>query len=271
LKRATTISVLCLLFASAAHAQEQGFEDSRLEFRVGGQAFTQFTTRVRIDSETLGIGTEVELEDELAVEDSTGVGRLDGVLRFGRRHALAMSYYDITREGTRSIVRDIRVGDSVFPINTAVTTEFEQEIIKAAYRFRFINKDRANLSGSFGLHTMRFSSALRGANGTISEENETDAPLPVIGIQGAYKLGGKWSLNGSLEWFDITSGDLQGTFTDSIVAVEHQTFENFGFGFGYDRLALRFEAGSEDLRGRLDVKFDAAMIYFNGRFGSVGR
>jgi hypothetical protein len=271
LKPTKPISILCLLLASAAHAQEQGFEDSRLEFRIGGQAFTQFTTRLRIDSETLGTGTEFELEDELAVEDSTRVGRLDGVLRFGRRHALAMSYYDITRQGTRNIAKEIRVGNSVFPLNATVTTEFEQEIIKAAYRFRFINKDRGNLAGSFGVHTMRFSSAMRTTNGAVSAENETDAPLPVIGIQGAYKLGGKWSLNGSLEWFDVQAGDLQGKFSDFIVAVEHQTFDNFGFGFGVDRLALRFDAGSEDLTGRLDIRFDAAMIYFNGRFGSVGR
>ena len=57
------------------------------------------------------------------------------------RHAFAMSYYNITREGTRNISKEIHYGDSVFPINAAVTTEFDQEIIKAAYRFRFMDKD----------------------------------------------------------------------------------------------------------------------------------
>ena len=47
----TTISVLCALFAFAAEAQQEGFEDSRFEVRVGSQTFTSFTTRLRLDSE----------------------------------------------------------------------------------------------------------------------------------------------------------------------------------------------------------------------------
>jgi hypothetical protein len=273
LKHTTTILVLCALFAFAAEAQAQqeGFEDSRFEVRVGSQSFTSFTTRLRLDSDTLNTGTEVELEDDLAVDDKTGVARLDGVVRFGQRHAFAMSYYNITREGTRNISKEIHYGDSVFPINAAVTTQFDQEIAKAVYRFRFINKERANLAASAGLHVMTFSTSMRTLNGMTSEQRETTAPLPVIGLQGAYKLGGKWNLNGSVEWFDVQAGDLQGTFSDFLVGVEHQTLERFAFGFALNRLALRFDAGDADLRGRLDIKFDAGLLYVKGNFGSTGR
>ena len=271
MKPTIIIAILCVVFASAAHAQQEGFEDSRLEFRIGSQTFTKFSTRLRLDSETLGVGTELELEDDLAVDDSTGVARLDGVLRFGRRHAFTMSYYDITREGTRSISRTIQVGDSIFPLNAAVTTEFEEEIIKAAYRFRFMDKDRGNLAFSAGLHVMNFATSMRTLNNLISEQSETTAPLPVIGLQGAYKLGGKWNLNGSVEWFDVQTGDLQGTFTDFIVGVEHQTLEHFAFGFALNPLGLGFDAGDADFRGYLDIDFDAGLLYVKGRFGQITR
>ena len=272
LKHTTTISVLCALFAFAAEAQQQeGFEDSRFEVRVGSQTFTSFTTRLRLDSETLGTGTEVTLEDDLAVDDKTGVARLDGVLRFGGRHAFAMSYYNITREGTRNISKEIHYGDSVFPINAAVTTQFDQEIAKAAYRFQFMDKPRGNLAVSGGLHVMTFTTSMRTLNGMTSEQRETTAPLPVLGLQGAYKLGGKWNLNGSVEFFDVTVGDMQGTFSDFIVAVEHQTLEHFAFGFALNRLALRFDASDEEFTGRLDIKFDAGLLYVKGNFGSTNR
>jgi hypothetical protein len=271
LKHTTTISVLCALFAFAAQAQQEGFEDSRFEVRVGSQTFTSFTTRLRLDSETLGVGTELELEDDLAVDDKTGVARLDGVVRFGGRHAFAMSYYDITREGTRNISREINYGDTVFPINANVTTEFDQQIVKAAYRFRFMDKERGNLAASAGLHVMTFTTSMRATSGLTTNQKETTAPLPVIGLQGAYKLGGKWNLNGSVEWFDVQAGDLQGTFSDFIVAVEHQTLERFAFGFAMNRLGLRFDAGDADFSGRLDIKFDAGLLYVKGRFGSTDR
>jgi hypothetical protein len=271
LRPTKTIAIFCVLFSSAAQAQTDGFEDARVEVRLGSQTFTSFTTRLRLDSETLGVGTELELEEDLAVDDKTGVARLDGVLRFGRRHALTMSYYDINREGTRSISREIHVDDSVFPINTALTTEFEQEIVKAAYRFRFMDKDRGNLAFSAGLHVMTFTTLMRTQNGLITEQNETTAPLPVIGLQGAYKLGGKWNLNGALEIFDVQTGDLQGTFSDFIVAVEHQTLDHFAFGFALNRLGLGFEAGDDDFSGRLDIDFDAGLLYVKGHFGQINR
>ena len=109
-----------------------------------------------------------------------------------------------------------------------------------------MDKARGNLAVSGGLHVMTFTTSMRTLNGMTSEQRETTAPLPVLGLQGAYKLGGKWNLNGSVELFDVTVGDMQGTFSDFIVAVEHQTLEHFAFGFALNRLALRFDAGDEE-------------------------
>ena len=64
---------------------------------------------------------------------------------------------------------------------------------------------------------------------------------------------------------------MQGTFSDFIVGVEHQTLERFAFGFAVNRLGLHFEAGDEDFTGRLDLNFDAGLIYVKGRFGSTDR
>lgn len=266
-----TILAIGLLTCSPALAQgpDPSRFDDRLEIRVGGQVFSTFTTRVRIDSETLGLGTEIDLEEELDVEERISVARLDALLRFNRRHGLSMSLYDISREGARTTTRDINYGDAVFPAGTPVVTEFNQEVIKLAYRLRFVNKPRAELSGSFGLHTMQLSSALRALDGSIAQAHDADAPLPVIGVQGVYQFADRWRFNGSVEWFDIQSGDLQGRFSDFLVAVEHQTFDRFGFGIGVNRLGLRFEAGDENLSGRLDIGFTAAVIYFKGNLGTV--
>jgi hypothetical protein len=260
-----------LLTSSSSLAQlpDSTAFDDRFEVRVGGQVFTEFTTRLRIDSESLGLGTEIDLEEDLDVEERISIARLDGLFRINRRHSLAMSLYDISREGVRTTTREINYGDAVFPVGTPVISEFEQKIIKLAYRFRFVSKSRAELSGSFGLHTMQLRSALRAVDGSIAQTRDADAPLPVIGVQGSYRFADRWRFSGSVEWFDIQSGDLQGTFTDFVVAVEHDTTERFGFGVGFNRLGLRFEAGDENLSGRLDVGFAAALIYFRGRFGTV--
>ncbi len=111
--------------------------------------------------------------------------------------------------------------------------------------------------------------ALRALDGSVVQERDADAPLPVIGLEGTYALADRWRLTGSMEWFDMQSGDLQGTLVDLLASVEHQTFENVSFGIGLNRFQFDFEAGDENLSGKIDVTFDAAVIYVKGSFGSI--
>ena len=263
------LGTIVLITPLAVVAQEEYEDDEqRFSYRVGAQLFTSFSSRLRIDSETLGRGTEFSVENDLSVEESFQILRLDGVYRFGRRHSIAASFYDIQRDGARTISRDIQYGDETFPIDSAVASSFDQSIIKLAYRYQFMNRPRLDMAASFGLHTLQVEQSLRTTNGLLAASSSADAPLPVLGIQGSYRFTPKWRITGSAEWFDVQAGDLKGTFLDALVAVEHDTFEKVGFGFGFNRLELDVEAGDKNLRGQVDLTFDAAVIYVKGGFGA---
>lgn len=78
----------------------------------------------------------------------------------------------------------------------------------------------------------------------------------------------KWRIVGNFEWFDVQAGDFDGTFLDALVSVEHDTFERVGFGFGINRFELDVVSGDENLRGLIELTFDAAVFYVKGGFGS---
>ena len=82
--RRTLVATIIVLAAPVVAAQEavDDLDQERFTFRVGAQLFTNFTTRLRVDSATLGRGTELVVEDDLSVEDSLQVGRLDGTYHF---------------------------------------------------------------------------------------------------------------------------------------------------------------------------------------------
>jgi len=116
LKRTTSTWALALMLPALATAQGPDNENpDRFSFRIGAQAFTTLTTRLRLDSETLGMGTEIELEDAANLEEHIQVVRLDGTYNFNRRHHADFAYYDIDREGGRSTTQDISFGDVFFP------------------------------------------------------------------------------------------------------------------------------------------------------------
>jgi hypothetical protein len=58
-------------------------------FRIDAGAFlASFDTTLRVDSKTIGQGTDINLEDDLAYDDSTATYLINGYWRFARRHRL---------------------------------------------------------------------------------------------------------------------------------------------------------------------------------------
>ncbi len=267
--RRTLVVTIIVLAAPVVAAQEavDDLDQERFTFRVGAQLFTDFTTRLRVDSATLGLGTELVVEDDLSVEDSLQVGRLDGAYHFNQRHSIVASFYDIRRTGTTEISRDINFGDESFQVNTVVKSDFDQSIIKLTYRYQFLDRPKFDMRASFGLHTMKFKTELAVTDGSRSQTADANAPLPVFGIQGAYRFSPKWRVVGSAEWFDVQSGDLKGTFLDALFSIEYEISERYGVGFGFNRFELNVETDAENWNGEVTVRFDAAVLYFKGGFG----
>ena len=250
-----------------AQTPESELLDDKFYFRIGGQAFTRFRTTIRVDSETLGRGTEVTLETDANLEEKITIGRVDGSFRFTDRHSAAFSYYDIERTGSGIIDKEIEWDGEIFPINTTVESHFRQRIFKLSYAYTFLLRPKGLMAASAGLHTMHFDTGLRALDGTRERSNSTDAPLPVLGLQGQYRFGEKWRFVGSIEWFDVKTNGYSGTFSDALLSVEHDTWDRFGIGFGINSFGLDVRSGDGDLRGIIDLRFDSFLVYFKGQLG----
>ncbi len=241
--------------------------DGKFYFRIGGQAFTHYSTTLRVDSETLGRGTQLTLESDTNLEETINVARLDGGYRFTDRHSMAFSYYDIDRTGSRIIDLDIKWAEEIFPDGIKVESRFRERILKLSYAYTFLIRPKGIMAASAGLHTMRFDAGLQALDLSRRERSTTaDAPLPVFGIRGQYRFADKWRLVGQMEWFDVKTGDLDGTFSDALLTVEHDTWDRFGFGFGINSFGLNVSSGDEDLKGIIDIQFDSFVVYFKGNF-----
>jgi hypothetical protein len=263
------VTVLALAAPGLAVSQTSESEllDGKFYFKVGGQFFTQYSTTIRVDSETLGRGTQLNFESHTGLEESINVARLDGGYRFTDRHSMAFSYFDIDRTGSRTIDLDIKWADLIFPDGIKVESRFRERILKLSYAYTFLIRPKGVMAVSAGLHTMRFDAGLQALDLSRRERSATaDAPLPVFGIRGQYRFADKWRFVGQMEWFDVKTGDFSGTFSDALLSVEHDTWDRFGFGFGVNSFGLDVRSGDEDLKGIIDIQFDSVLVYFKGNF-----
>lgn len=217
---------------------------NRFSARVGGFA-VRFKTRARVDSETLGTGTDLDLEDDTTLDRSTTEARLDGHVRFGKRHRLDYGYVGFRRTGDRILDQQIQFGDEVFDINAQLTTEFKNDLYKLAYRYDVLRKPTWDLGLSFGFSAFAMDlglQAIPAGGGTIVAESEDFiAPIPMLGVHTDVKLADEWYLRAGGEFFDVGVDDYEGKLTDTRIAVDWYPFRNVGFGIGFNRMRMTFE------------------------------
>jgi len=113
--------------AESDKAEEKPWE--RFSLNLGG-GIVYMKSDVRIGSQSTGIS--VNLEDALGLDTNMVVLRAEGIARLGdsRRHRLDFGYFDLSRSGTKTLGRDITIGDTVYPTGTTVDTEFDMKLFK---------------------------------------------------------------------------------------------------------------------------------------------
>jgi len=230
----------------------------------GVAAYDKFTTSMSVSGDVAG--AMVDFEDLLGIDESTTIARFDGHYSFNRRHRVDFSYYDIRRNGTRSIDEDIEFGDVVIPAGS-VDSFFNTQIFKLAYRYNFVADTRTVIGASFGAHVMGIDAGISNDSFAVEETFRVAAPLPLIGMHGSYALSDTWSLNASIEFLQFDIDAYRGFISDSRLTIEHDTFEHFGWGLGFNGFKIDGNIeGDGDLEADLEYGYQGLMLYLRGYF-----
>ena len=260
------------LLAGVAQAQEAKSPWEKASIQLG-VLDTHSDTEMRIDSETLGVGAVVNVEDALGVDSNKRTYRIDALYRPGstRRHQWDVAYFDSRRSGDKVLEEEIQVGDTVFPLGAAVSSEFNLRFLNVNYSYAFFQDERVRLSAAVGLHVTGVELKMKSPGLALFEDESFTAPLPVVGMRGEVLLTQSWRLKGSMDVFYLRYDNVEGALVDSLVAVEYLPFKNVGFGLGVNtvRLTARADGNNSarvDLNGEVTFTLGGAMLYVKGYF-----
>lgn len=254
-------SAVVMLLAGAASAQEQ----SELPWKRGalslGGFITQSDAGLRLDSQTLGRGTQLSLKNAFGIDDSVDSFRADGFWRFFPRHRFDISYYDLSRDGSRTLSATIQVRDQTFVLGTTVTTELNLAIYKAGYSYSFVQNRRFDLAASLGVFGIDTKFGISATGIGTRETASLFAPLPVVGLRGAFAVTPKFFVRAGVQYFGLDLGDVSGQLVDAMVVVDYDIFNNIAVGAGYNFVDLDLEAEESKLRGSLDFDYSGAIVF----------
>jgi len=246
-----------------ADAQSAGMDKASLSLSV---FLTHRDSNTRLDASAGDPGTDVDLENELGLNRSDSVFRVDAFYKFNEAHRIDVSWFDLSRSSSKVIERDIEWNDTLYPIDTAVNSEFDLDIYKVAYTWSFLRKDRNFLGATGGLYIADTGTSLIADSIGAREVTSATAPLPVIGLRGQYFFTQKWSVRASGEFFMYESGDWDGDLVDLYLGVDYEFSERIAVGVGFNSVTFDLGVSKENFTGQLDWGYSGSLVFLRGRF-----
>jgi hypothetical protein len=210
---------------------------------------------------------EGNVEDALNLDSSLTVFRGDAFVRLGssKRHRLDFSYYDLRRSATRTLEKDLEIGDNTYPIGTTVDSSLDFQIIKGGYSYSLLQDNRVDIALGAGLFVIPINFEISAAGRRSTAESIT-APLPFVHLRADVALTPKFFLRQTYEIFYLKVNTFEGSLFNGLIALEYNPWKYIGFGFGYNIFRVAFKAeGSDypyvDFTGKIQLNYGGLLLY----------
>jgi len=218
-----------------------------------------------LNSTTNGTGTTVNLEDMLGLSDHKTVGEIQGRVRLGEKWRIEAEYFSLNRSSSRAISKDINWGDNTYHAGTTVASQFDSDIFRLSLGYSFIKNTEGELGVAIGAHITDFTTSL-GASNVGTSARDTLAPLPTIGLYGAYAFTPRWLLSGRGDIFSIKYGDYDGTLVNVTAKVDYRVSRHFGVGVGYRYVDYDVNMTKPRFTGNINYVFNGPTVYATTSF-----
>ncbi len=228
--------------------------------------------QIRFDPSSLKLGTEVDWDQRFGLADSHRF-RVDGLWRFKPRHHLRVLYTDYSQTDRARIDKEIQWGDELIPVNSDVTGRLGFKIVELAYEYTFLKRPNHELAASLGVHYTALSAQLFATlnsasvgSRSVGGEAPVDAPLPVVGLRGLWRVGKNVYLDAQVQYFSLTVNDIAGSLSNRRAALIWQPAARWGVGVGFDAFEVEARLKDGDFRGTVDWAYRGPQAFVNYTF-----
>jgi hypothetical protein len=260
------LALLAVVVCGSAAAQNvHPALTDRWNFQLG--AFVPKTdTTLRLDATaTVRPGTSLSFEDDLGFSDTKTIPAILASVRLGERWKIEGEYFSLHRSSARAINRTINWGDQTFTVGTVVAGEFDSDIYRLSVGYSFIKNNQAELGAVVGLHVTDFKASLAAA-GVGAQTGDGLAPLPTIGLYGAYAFTPQWLVSGRADYFSFNYNEYDGKLINFTLGVDYRFTRHFGAGIAWRHVDYQLDATKVKYTGEVNYKFTGPMVYLNASF-----
>jgi hypothetical protein len=101
---------------------------------------------------------------------------------------------------------------------------------------------------------------------TSARPASVDAPLPVIGLRGMWRIGGNFYVDAQAQYFALSFDDFDGSIVNYRAAFIWQPSKYVGIGLGYDSFTIDVDVEKDRFTGSMDWTYEGPQAFFNVSF-----
>ncbi len=245
----------------------------RFGVNVGG-FFAKLDTKVRLDGSGGALGTEIDFEQDLGLDDTKTRIMAGGYWRFFKKNRLDFGYFNLDRSGDSTSTVNIRFGDRIFQADLPLHVFLDIEVFNLGYSYSILFDEKKELAFGFALSFQDIAIGLQGtgvlAGLDVSESSSVLAPLPTFTGRFAYAITPKWTVDTSIGYFTIevdSGGDeLSGDVIAANAGVKWQLLKHFHLGLLYQWFRVDVNTKDEAKQLTIEYKYKGPVLYLGTSF-----
>jgi len=207
-------------------------------------------------------GFATDIEDILGATDDKSVLTVEGNLRLGNYHRLEFRYFELGRDSSITLARDISFGEQLFPEGTQLDTDMDVSVFRASYAYSLIRDAQKELSIMVGLHVADFDVQLTSSETGQAEGSKGDTPLPVVGVQATIFLGQKTAVGAKVQIFRTDFDRYEGSLNYAALDIRYHVTDSISIGAGYDYYGMDLSSKENDVYSNLKVRHHGPTVFF---------
>jgi len=271
-----TILILALLFFGMPALSEEAPPytlNPEAKSALGlGIAAVRFDTKLKFTDKTTNRGIFIDPEGTLGLPEIATVNVLYGHHRFNNKHSMGFSYFAVKRE-TDILSLDNNF-DDVILANGRASLSDNTRFYNIFYGYSLFQDHRSKMRLLAGINALdlRYAFEAEGEliingvseNGTIEEEANVLAPLPLFGIDFDYAFTPRWALTTQVKLVGGSYQDVSAGVLQTNINARYSLTRNFGLMMGL----TYFEADVdiEDSEELIEVNYGYDGAYLGAHF-----
>lgn len=235
-------------------------------------------TTLIVTDENQIVGTGINFEQNLGLDDNKSTGLIGIDWRFAKRHLLSYRYFDLSRSGnTTDSTVVIAIGEEVFDVILPIQSFFDITANELSYSYSLLFDERKELAIGIGLSVQDLALGLQGTASSpqpgaiIDSRLNSTAPLPTLNVEFDYAFTDRWIFVSKLGWLAVEADfaadeNLSGEIINANVGVSWHAFNHVGFFARYQVFDVDVDYLDDGVLFAIDYDYRGPVVGVDVRF-----